>query len=58
MAMCSSYDIGVDVFHVGLYFVSNIVDRFEGSFATYWRYLGLLEYGVLVIDITSHVRWR
>ena len=58
MAICSSSEIGVDVLHVGLDFVSKFVDHSEGEFSTDWSGVCSLEVGVLVIDIHFHGGWR
>ena len=54
MAMCSSSQIGVDGLRVGLGLVLNLVEHFEGGFATDWSEVCSLEDGVLVIDGAHH----
>ena len=58
MDMCSSSEIEVYGFRIGLDFVSKLVECFEGGFATDWSGVFLLEEGVLVIDSTQHAGWR
>ena len=55
--MCSSSKIGVDGFRVFLDLVLKLVDSFEGGFVMDWSEVGLIEYGVLVIDRTRHGGW-
>ena len=58
MDMCSSSEIEVDRFRVGLDFVSKLVEFFKGGFATDWSGVFLLEEGVIVIDSTHHAGRR
>ena len=50
MDMYSSSDIGVGGLRVGINLVSNIVENFEGGFATDGSEVSSLKEGVLVID--------
>ena len=48
--MCSSSEIGVDGLGIYLDIVSNLVERFEGSFDTDCSEVSSLEEGILVIN--------
>ena len=52
--MCSQYYIGVDGLGICLDNVLNLVDRFEGGFATGGSDVSLLEKGALVINSYRH----
>ena len=52
--MCSSSEIGLYRLGVCLDLVSNIVEHFEGGFATDESEVSLLEEGVLEIYIACH----
>ena len=54
MAIWSSSDIGVDGLGVFLYLISNLVERFKGSFAMDGSEVRLLEKGDLVINFSHH----
>ena len=52
--MCSSSKIRVDDLGVFFYFISELVERFKGGFATNGSEVGSLEDDFFVVNIARH----